>query len=94
MTIRALITVEACDEKTAESLEKALKVEAENPPDPSRGTTRVSRSGARLVVELEARDYASARALINAYLTLIASLWDTVGNIEKVQEEDKTKDMR
>ncbi len=88
-----MITVEACEEKTAESLEKALRVEAENPPDPSRGKTRVFRSGTRLVVELEARDYASARALINAYLTLIASLWDTVKNVERVQEEDKAKNM-
>ncbi len=82
--LKATISVEACDEMLAESVRRALEVEAENPPDPQRGEARVERRGTKILVHIKARDYASARALINAYLRLLASLLDTLGRLENV----------
>ncbi len=87
--LRARISIETCDERLAEALAEALRVEASHPPDPSRGSTRVEKRGTKVEVYIEARDPPSARALINAYLTLAASLWDSVEGAEGVQEEGK-----
>lgn len=91
--LRARIMLYTCDEKLAEALEKALQVEARNPPDPSRGTAVVERRGDIVTVHIDARDESSARALINAFLSLAASLWDSLEGAKDVQEKDESKDM-
>ncbi len=85
--LRARVTLITCNERLAKALEEALRVEASNPPDPSRGSTRVERSGDMVVIEIEARDEASARAIINAFLSLAASLWDSLEGASSVQEK-------
>ena len=85
--LKARITLTTCDSRLAEALEESLKVEALNPPDPSRGTARVTRDNDIVIIEIEARDESSARALINAFLSLAASLWDSIeGTSGDVQE--------
>ena len=92
--LKARIILTTCDSKLAEALEKSLKVEALNPPDPSRGTARVTRKDGDVVIEIEARDESSARALINAFLSLAASLWDSLeGASRDVQEENQDQNM-
>ncbi len=81
-SIEAVVQVELCSSEKSEAVFKALLVEAENPPDPERGDIRVERKDGRVVARIHARDYSSARALLNAVLTLVASLTDTLDNIK------------
>ncbi len=81
-SLEASIHIETCDESRSKALYRALKVEAENPPDPERGEMRVEVRDDRVVVHIRARDYSSARALLNAVLTLTASLTDTLNLLD------------
>ncbi len=60
-------------EKLAKAVARALKVEAENPPDTERGSVSITVEGATVIVVFAARDPSSARALLNAYLSLAAA---------------------
>ncbi len=65
-------------EKLAEAVARALRVEAENPPDPRRGSVSVRVEGRRVLVCFEARDLSAARTLVNTYLSLAATTIDAV----------------
>ena len=91
MRPRARIEVEVCDETKAKALYEALLVEASNPPDPTRGEMRVEKRETRIIIDVNARDYSSARALLNASLTLLATLWDTLREVDaSVQKENRS----
>ncbi len=66
----------------ASALAKALDVEARNPPDPHRGEVTVKETGNGIVICFRAKDLSSARALLNSYLTLLATVVDAVAASE------------
>lgn len=76
--VRGCISFELGDEAAARALAEALTVEARNPPDPDRGRASVEARGGLLLVCIEARDLAAARALLNAYLSLAATALDAL----------------
>ncbi len=67
----------------AESVAKALTVEAENPPDPGRGRVSIETRDNRVIVSIEARDLSAARTLFNTYLSLAVSVVDTLLSVER-----------
>ncbi len=79
------LSIEFPDEDIAKALYETLQVEVENPPDPDRGSTRVWVKNSVLYICFEARDFAAARALLNAYLSLASSSSDVVAVLKQVR---------
>ncbi|MEM4035347.1 MAG: KEOPS complex subunit Pcc1 [Fervidicoccaceae archaeon] len=63
--------LELSDEREAETLLKALKPESLSAPSDKRGTVEVHREGARLLVEIYAKDVGSLRALLNSVIYMV-----------------------
>ena len=69
------------DPKLVQAIYKALLVECLNPPDKHRGEVKVDISeGNMLIITIKATSLSSARALLNSYLTLLATSLDTLIN--------------
>ncbi|MET1128778.1 MAG: KEOPS complex subunit Pcc1 [Thermoproteota archaeon] len=56
----------------------SLRVEALNPPDPDRASVSIKSAGDVLEICFSARDFSSARMIVNTYLGLAATAIDTV----------------
>jgi tRNA threonylcarbamoyladenosine modification (KEOPS) complex Pcc1 subunit len=76
--VSGCIRLEGLEERLRRALREALLSEAQNPPDPSRGSVEVRVEGDAVEICFHARDLSSARTLANAYLSLAAAVADSV----------------
>ncbi len=67
--------------RLARAVAEALEAEARSPPDPGRGVVRVEAGEGVVRVCFEARDLSAARTLVNAYLSLAATVADSVASL-------------
>ena len=84
--VKAYIRLRLASPQEAEALAKTLAVEARNPPDAARGTVEVEAAEDTVTVRFTARDPSSARALVNAYLTLAAATVEALRRTAKTAQ--------
>ena len=81
--VRGCVTISLADPGEARALAEALTVEAENPPDEERGSVAVDVRGDTVRVCFTARDPSSARAILNAYLSLAAATVEALRRLDR-----------
>lgn len=92
--VSGFIELELGSKRLAESLARALRVEALSPPDPERGSVRIVEKEDRIVLEIEARDLSAARTLYNTYLSLVATILSAIKNVERGLVERNTESLQ
>ncbi len=80
--VEGLIEFTLRSNEEARAIYQALLVEAANPPSEERGTATVELSDNTVRIRFEARDPSSARALINAFLSLAAATIEALRRLE------------
>ena len=81
--VSGFIELELGSKRLAESIAEAIRVEALNPPDPSRGVVEVIVEDKTVRILVRARDFSAARTLFNTYLSLAASAIDAITSLEE-----------
>jgi tRNA threonylcarbamoyladenosine modification (KEOPS) complex Pcc1 subunit len=76
----------------ARALYSALKVEAENPPDTDRASVSLSIAERTVSACFHARDPSSARAIVNAYLSLAAATIEALRRLTQARPEAGSND--
>ncbi|MGC9210229.1 MAG: KEOPS complex subunit Pcc1 [Acidilobus sp.] len=81
--MEALAEVELCLGQLVSPLLAALKAEASQPAQPSKGSVAVNLEGGCLRLTLEAKDVGDLRALLNSYLYLIHAAYSSLVRLDQ-----------
>ncbi|MET1101415.1 MAG: KEOPS complex subunit Pcc1 [Pyrodictiaceae archaeon] len=85
--VSGYIEIKLSSRRLAESIARALSVEASSPPDPSRGSVRVITNDDKVIIEIKARDLPAARTLFTTFLGLASTVIDAVTSIDEKNQQ-------
>ncbi len=76
--IRVSIKIKGVDEESSRVIEKSLKPEVESQVDAKRGSVKLLKENNFFVIEIESGSSSGARALFNAYIYLLKTIFDVL----------------